>query len=253
MTKVGAAAATAIVAFGAGGVVAPITFTGGGGDNQPGTDNDLTTVQFWQYEDDASGAWGPATSLDSVHVAMNNVGVALQGNGVMKAQAALDQVYTERGTGLQWRHPGGGNGDCRVAAVGVMPTVIDGDYIHNGSSAASPTGTGGWHDNWNTCAAPGIYRCGSTVYLTSNPLDDDPPDSVDVIMRRNVEVPSKPPTVVTVLDKYQPTPLTYHLSVSTQATEMSGQTGGTKDALDMVALSDDGSKTENANDTVTPH
>ena len=101
-------------------------------------------VQFWQYKDDASGAWGPATSLDSVRAAMNNAGVTLEGDGVTKAQAALDQARTECETGFQRRHPGEGNGDCRVVAVGAVPAVIGGNYIYNGSGAASPTGTGGW-------------------------------------------------------------------------------------------------------------
>ena len=72
-------------------------------------------------------------------------------------------------------------------------------------------------------------------------------------MRRNVEASSKPSIVVIVLDKYQPAPPTYHLSVSTQAAEMSGQSGDTKDASDTISLSTDGSKTENVNGTATLH
>ena len=108
MMKAGVAAVAAIATLGAGGVVASTAFAGG----------DLAAVQFWQYKDDASGAWGPATSLDSVRAAMNNAGVTLEGDGVTKAQAALDQARTECETGFQRRHPGEGNGDCRVVAVG---------------------------------------------------------------------------------------------------------------------------------------
>ena len=64
--KAGVAALAAIATLGAGGVVASTAFAGGGGGNQPGTGGNLDAVQFWQYKDDASGAWGPATSLDSV-------------------------------------------------------------------------------------------------------------------------------------------------------------------------------------------
>ena len=116
MMKAGVAAVAAIATLGAGGVVASTAFAGGGGGNQPGTGGDLAAVQFWQYKDDASGAWGPATSLDSVRAAMNNAGVTLEGDGVTKAQAALDQARTECETGFQRRHPGEGNGDCRVVA-----------------------------------------------------------------------------------------------------------------------------------------
>lgn len=70
MMKAGVAAVAAIATLGAGGVVASTAFAGGGGGNQPGTGGDLAAVQFWQYKDDASGAWGPATSLDSVRAAM---------------------------------------------------------------------------------------------------------------------------------------------------------------------------------------
>ena len=141
---------------------------------------------------------------------MNNAGVTLEGDGVTKAQAALDQARTECETGFQRRHPGEGNGDCRVVAVGAVPAVFGGNYIYNGSGVASPTGTGGWYDNWNTYVAPGTYQYGSTVYRTSYPFDDDPSNSVDAIMRRNVEASSKPSIVVIVLDKYQPAPPTYH-------------------------------------------
>ena len=78
MMKAGVAAVAAIATLGAGGVVASTAFAGGGGGNQPGTGGDLAAVQFWQYKDDASGAWGPATSLDSVRAAMNNAGVTLE-------------------------------------------------------------------------------------------------------------------------------------------------------------------------------
>ena len=99
MMKAGVAAVAAIATLGAGGVVASTAFAGGGGGNQPGTGGDLAAVQFWQYKDDASGAWGPATSLDSVRAAMNNAGVTLEGDGVTKAQTALDQARTECETG----------------------------------------------------------------------------------------------------------------------------------------------------------
>ena len=81
MMKAGVAAVAAIATLGAGGVVASTAFAGGGGGNQPGTGGDLAAVQFWQYKDDASGAWGQATSLDSVRAAMNNAGVTLEGGG----------------------------------------------------------------------------------------------------------------------------------------------------------------------------
>ena len=224
--KAGVAAVAAIATLGAGGIVASTAFAGGGGGNQPGTGGNYDVLQFWQYKDDASGSWGPATSLDSVRAAMNNAGVTLKGNGVTKAQAALDQARTECETGFQQRHPGEGNGDCRVVAVGAVPIAVGGGYTYDGSGFYSPSLAGGWYDNWNTYVAPyKYYYAGTQEYGTATPFSDDPSNSVDAIMRRNVEASSKPSIVVIVLDKYQPAPPTYHLSVSTQAAEMSGQAG----------------------------
>ena len=252
--KAGVAALAAIATLGAGGVVASTAFAGGGGGNQPGEGGDLVAVQFWQYKDDASGAWGPATSLDSVRAAMNNANVTLKGDGVTKAQAALDQARTECETGFRRRHPGEGDGDCRVVAVGAVPAVSGGNYIYNGSGWYSPTGTGGWYDNWNQYVAPyKYYYAGTQEYGTATPFSDDPSNSVDAIMRRNVGASSKPSIVVIVLDKYQPAPPSYHLSVSTQAAEMSGQSGDAADASDVISLSTDGSKTENVSGTATLH
>ena len=253
MMKAGVAAVAAIATLGAGGVVASTAFAGGGGGNQPGAGGNMDVLQFWQYKDDTSGSWGPATSLDSVRAAMNNAGVALQGDGVTKAQAALDQARTECETGFRQRHPGEGDGDCRVVAVGAVPYISGRSFIYDGTGYYSPSLPGGWYDNWNKYVAPGTYQYGSTVYRTSYPFDDDPSNSVDAIMRRNVGASSKPSIVVIVLDKYQPAPPSYHLGISTQAAEMSGQSGDTKDASDVITLSSDGSKTENVNGTATLH
>ena len=135
--KAGVAALAAIATLGAGGVVASTAFAGGGGGSQPGTGGNLDAVQFWQYKDDASGAWGPATSLDSVRAAMNNAGVTLEGNGITKAQAALDQARTECETGFQRRHPGEGNGDSAMAILGL---AVGAAFCHNFGLASSAKG-----------------------------------------------------------------------------------------------------------------
>ena len=205
--KAGVAALAAIATLGAGGVVASTAFAGGGGGNRPGTGGGLAAVQFWQYKDDASGAWGSATSLDSVRAAMNDAGVTLEGDGVTKAQAALDQARTECEAGFQRRHPGEGSGDCRVVAVGAVPAASGGSFIYNGSGYYSPSLAGGWYDNWNKYVAPyKHYYEGTQEYGTATPFSDDPSNSVDAIMRRNVEATAQPSIVVIVLDKYQPKP-----------------------------------------------
>ena len=135
MMKAGVAAVAAIATLGAGGVVASTAFAGGGGGNQPGTGGDLAAVQFWQYKDDASGAWGPATSLDSVRAAMNNAGVTLEGDGVTKAQAALDQARTECETGFQRRHRGD-----RAGQVPAGTTDLSLEREHAGCGDVGPVG-----------------------------------------------------------------------------------------------------------------
>ena len=203
--KAGVAAVAAIATLGAGGVVASTAFAGGGGGNQPGAGGNMDVLQFWQYKDDASGAWGPATSLDSVRAAMNNAGVALQGGGVTKAQAALDQARTECETGFRQRHPGEGDGDCRVVAVGAVPYISGRSFIYDGTGYYSPSLPGGWYDNWNTYVAPNTYNyAGTQSYRTSAVFSDDPSNSVDAIMRRNVGASSKPSIVVIVLTSTSP-------------------------------------------------
>ena len=149
MMKAGVAAVAAIATLGAGGVVASTAFAGGGGGNQPGTGGDLAAVQFWQYKDDASGAWGPATSLDSVRAAMNNAGVTLEGDGVTKAQAALDQARTECETGFQRRHPGEATATaewsrsarCQPSSAATTSTTGPARLRRPGPVAGTTTGT----------------------------------------------------------------------------------------------------------------
>uniref|UniRef100_UPI003F5D2D7D LPXTG cell wall anchor domain-containing protein n=1 Tax=Bifidobacterium breve TaxID=1685 RepID=UPI003F5D2D7D len=255
MMKAGVAAVAAIATLGAGGVVASTAFAGGGGGNQPGAGGNMDVLQFWQYKDDASGAWGPATSLDSVRTAMNNAGVALQGGGVTKAQAALDQARTECETGFRQRHPGEGDGDCRVVAVGAVPYISGRSFIYDGTGYYSPSLPGGWYDNWNTYVAPNTYNyAGTQSYRTSDGFSDDPSNSVDAIMRRNVGASSKPSIVVIVLDKYQPAPPNYDLTVSTQAGGTFTQAGATGDVSDAITTSRGNSSiSENVTGTITLH
>ena len=61
----------------AGGLTAGTAYAGGGGGNRPGTGGSGAATQFWQYKDDASGSWGPATDINSVSRAMANAGVRM--------------------------------------------------------------------------------------------------------------------------------------------------------------------------------
>ena len=92
-----------------------------------------------------------------------------------------------------------------MVAVGAVPYISGRSFIYNGTGYYSPSLPGGWYDNWNKYVAPRTYQYGSTVYLTSNPFDDDPSNSVDKIAYDNIaRAGATPNLIIIVLDKYQP-------------------------------------------------
>lgn len=100
----------------AGGLTAGTAWAGGGGD-QGGTGGGGSAAQFWAYKDDATGSWGSATDLNSVSRAMAWKGVTMD-DSAGKAAKALSDANAECVAGFRQRHPGEGDGDCRVVAVG---------------------------------------------------------------------------------------------------------------------------------------
>lgn len=252
----------AVATLATGGLVASTAYAGGAGDNRPGgATGGLPAGMFWQYKDDASGSFGPAANADgsprieSVEAAYKRAGVSVVNDGVYDGPAAIRA--TLRGAlskcvaGFRQRHPGEGDGDCRVVGVGSVAGQQGGRWVYNGSGGYSASK---WYSSWDSQIKPGTFQYGSIVYKTSYPFDDDPSTSVDKIAYDNIaRAGATPNLIIIVLDKYQPKPPTYHLSVSTQAAEMSGQAGDTKDASDVITLSSDGSKTENVNGTATLH
>ena len=112
-------AATATLA---GGLTAGTAYAGGGGGDQGGTGGGGSSAQFWSYKDDASGSWGSATDLNSVSRAMAAVGVTMD-DSAGKAAKALSDANAECVAGFRQRHPGEGDGDCRVVAVARRPAT----------------------------------------------------------------------------------------------------------------------------------
>ena len=106
-------AATATLA---GGLTAGTAWAGGGGD-QGGTGGGGSAAQFWAYKDDATGSWGSATDLNSVSRAMAWKGVTMD-DSAGKAAKALSDANAECVAGFRQRHPGEGDGDCRVVGRG---------------------------------------------------------------------------------------------------------------------------------------
>lgn len=111
-------AATATLA---GGLTAGTAWAGGGGD-QGGTGGGGSAAQFWAYKDDATGSWGSATDLNSVSRAMAWKGVTMD-DSAGKAAKALSDANAECVAGFRQRHPGEGDGDCRVVAVARRPAT----------------------------------------------------------------------------------------------------------------------------------
>lgn len=242
------------------GGVAPAAFAAGGGGNQPGTDGGgLDAAQFWQYRDGPDGSWGPATSLDSVRKAMQAGGVTMldEGgsyNGPAKAQAALDQARTECERGFNQRHPNeAGQANCRVVAVGaVAGSQAQGTNGWNGSGIVARST---WIDNWNKYVAPVRYNyAGTRPYYTSTPFDDNPSDSVNKIMERNVHDDTS--IAIIVLDKYQPAPpvVDYDLTVTTNVNAPQDlKTGSTGKVSDTIHASQSRGDAQQVNANVIMH
>ena len=240
-------AATATLA---GGLTAGTAYAGGGGGDQGGTGGGGSAAQFWQYKDDASGSWGSATDLGSVSRAMAAAGVRMDDSSG-KAKAALDAANVECVAGFHQRHPGEGDGDCRVVAVGAASGNGSTTSVWNGSGVYDAKI---WKDNWNKNVAPNTYKyAGTYAYKTSTPFDDDPSNSVDKIMESHVD--STRSIVVIVLDKYQPAPANYDLTVTTthkQRTDL--KVGSTTPIGDTLHASSNGSSIrENLNGTAIIH
>lgn len=241
------------------GGVAPAAFAAGGGGNQPGSGGGLNAAQFWQYRDGPDGSWGPATSLDSVRKAMKAGGVTMldEGgsyNGPAKAQAALDQARAECERGFNQRHPSeAGQANCRVVGVGaVAGSQAQGTNGWNGSGIVARST---WIDNWNKYVAPIQYKYAGTVdYYTSTPFWDNPSDSVNKIMERNVHDDTS--IAIIVLDKYQPKPpvVDYDLTVTTNVNAPQDlKTGSTGKVSDTIHASQSRGDAQQVNANVIMH
>lgn len=234
----------------AGGLTAGTAYAGGGGGDQGGTGGGGSAAQFWSYKDDASGSWGSATDINSVSRAMQARGVTMD-DSAGKAAKALSDANAECVAGFRQRHPGEGDGDCRVVAVGAASGNGSTTGVWNGSGIYDAKI---WKDNWYKYIATNKYNyAGTREYLTSNSFDDDPSNSVDKIMESHVD--STRSIVVIVLDKYQPAPPNYDLTVTTthkQRTDL--KVGSTTPIGDTLHASSNGSSIrENLNGTAIIH
>lgn len=246
----GIALLAAIATLATGGVVASTAYAGGGGGSQPGGGGngglDGKRRVFWQYRDEAlsdpndvtSGSFGPASNFDSVKNAFKAAKVTLNedssiyGKPMTKAKAALSAANNECVSNFRKHHPGEGDGDCRVVAVGAMYT--DTGYWGAATDDGNHAELGGknqWQYAWDTYVKPYQYQyAGTQSYLVTDGFNDDPGMSVQKIMARDtyndinkwndpiVHITNVNKSIgVIVLDRYQPTPPSFTPTISTEA------------------------------------
>ena len=236
----GIALLAAIATLATGGIVASTAYAGGGGGDQDaggsGTGDGATQV-FWQYKDDASGSFGPASDINSVKKAFEAANVTLHEDDgsltpMTKAKNALSAANNECVSNFHKRHPNEGDGDCRVVAVGAA--YSNSGYWGAASDQGNHAELGGknqWQYAWDTYIKPYQYQyAGSQSYLVTDGFTDDPGMSVQKIMARDtyddinlwnepiVRIPNvEKSIVVIVLDKYQPAPPSFTPTISTNA------------------------------------
>lgn len=242
----GIALLAAVATLATGGIIASTAYAGGGGGSQPGSGSggpDGAPKVFWQYRDDASGSFGPASDINSVKKAFEAARVTLhEDSGGMtpmtKAKAALDGAKNECVEGFHRRHPGEGDGDCRVVAVGAM--YSDSGYwgeAFDNNNYAELGNKNQWQYVWDKYIKPVPYRyAGTQNYLVTDGFRDDPTTSVQKIMwDKTFDGKCKvnpawgsdvcnlggaavnKSIVVIVLDKYQPAPPSFTPTISTEA------------------------------------
>lgn len=236
----GIALIAAIATLATGGIVASTAYAGGGGGDQDaggsGTGDGAPRV-FWQYKDDASGSFGPASDINSVKNAFAAAKVTLHEDSgsltpMTKAKNALSAANNECVSNFHKRHPGEGDGDCRVVAVGAA--YSNSGYWGAASDQGNHAELGGknqWQYAWDTYIKPNQYHyAGSQPYDVNTAFTDDPGMSVQKIMARDtyddinlwnepiVRIPNvEKSIVVIVLDKYQPAPPSFTPTISTNA------------------------------------
>lgn len=252
----GIALLAAVATLATGGIIASTAYAGGGGGSQPGGGGngglDGKRQVFWQYRDGAlsdpndvtSGSFGPASNFDSVKKAFAAANVTLNedssiyGKPMTKAKAALSAANNECVEGFHRRHPGEGDGDCRVVAVGAMYTDTGywGVAFDNGNYAELGN-KNQWQYVWDKYIKPNDYwYAGTQKYGVTTPFNDDSNNSVQKIMWGKTfdgQCKVNPAwgsdvcnlggaavnksIVVIVLDKYQPAPPSFTPTISTEA------------------------------------
>lgn len=131
-----------------GSLVAPAAYAGGGDWGVPGPGGPGQAQQAWWYRDGAlsnpddptSGSYGPASDPDSLKKAFEStdVKVGFTDAGFEKAKGVLSTANANCVAGFKARHPGEGDGDCRLVAVGAAINVSAG-LVYDGTDSQPTT------------------------------------------------------------------------------------------------------------------
>ncbi|WEV46999.1 LPXTG cell wall anchor domain-containing protein [Bifidobacterium sp. ESL0690] len=218
---------------------------GGGGSAGGGGGGTMEVSQQWAYKDNNDGGFG-GYSMSSITAAFSQMGVTM-GIGTAVAQQALDEANTNCTNRFHEAHPGQGDGDCRVVAVGTMtgPSKEFSGQVHNPRSV--------WTNNWATQVAGGTYSNAGVPYTTADIFADQPGTSVNSLVDQYAS--DDVSIVVIMLNKFEPKIPEYDLTVSTSQQAPSGLVvGATNTIRDTIHASNNGSPIfEDVNADVTLH
>ena len=234
------------------GGVAPAAFADGGSGSGTGSGGGLDAGLFWAYKDDNGGAFGPASSIDSVRAAMNSVGVTMSSDDG-EARKALDQARQECESNFAQKHPGQGGADCRVVGVGAAYVAASKTYDSTGFFADNEP----WVNAWDKLVQPNTYSHGGQRYKVTDPFEDDPTMSVQKLMEK--QLPNGTihrNIIVIVLNKYQPKQpvLDYDLTVTTNANAPKDlKAGSTDKASDTIHASQSAGDPQQVNANIIMH
>ncbi|WEV64270.1 LPXTG cell wall anchor domain-containing protein [Bifidobacterium sp. ESL0732] len=205
---------------------------GGGGSAGGGGGGSMDVSQQWAYKDNNDGGFG-GYDMGSITAAFIQMGVTM-GIGTDVAQQALDEANTNCTNRFHEAHPGQGEGDCRVVAVGTMtgPSKEFSGMVHNPKSV--------WTDNWIAQVSTGTYSNGGIAYNTGTPFADQPDTSVDSLVDQYAS--DDVSIVVIMLNRFEPKIPNYDLSVSTSQQAPAGLVVGATDSVhDTIHASNNGS------------
>ncbi|MGJ4763723.1 hypothetical protein [Bifidobacterium longum] len=221
------AAVAVLATLATGGTVASTAYaegdTGGGGVAGGGPTGGSSGASHleWTYKDGGTG-WGPASDWNSTKVAMtamgwHNLDGSEGGSSVAWMQQASSQANANCIARVKSKYPDAPEDPnmCRVVGVGAVGTP--GKQFGYGASASHSI----WMNYWHQVVDGRNFNNGSQDYQTKNAFSVDPSLSVDKIVDTwapdLVNGQSTGTIVVLALSRYEPAPMAFTPTISTEA------------------------------------